>query len=214
MPLLLVKPTYFEREFLILDVKIKKSYVRIYNLEYKYYTVILLHFIYMEFFMLKKAIILFFFLSSLVFLSGEDEKVLSNIDMSKLESIKMLVEDEGMLNEWFKKTISDFIQTAKKYDKNKKLENELKNITINMLTYATVCSLLYETPEKELSDYMQELEDGMDKLANETQNSIGKMGDEILNNIMSIMSENPNHEVFYQYLDLTTASIDNYRNSK
>lgn len=168
--------------------------------------------------MLKKTIILFSLLSSLAFLNGEkkadDGESLPNVDVSKFESIKMLVEDEGMLNEWFKKTISDFIQTAKKYDKNKKLENELKNITINMLTYATVCSLLYETPEKELSDYMQELEDGMDKLTNETQNSIGKMGDEILNNIMSIMSENPNHEVFYQYLDLTTASIDNYRNSK
>ena len=166
--------------------------------------------------MLKKAIILFFFLSSLVFLSGEGEKVLSNIDMSKLESIKILIEDEGVVNDWINKVISDFIQTAKAYDKHKKLENKLKNLIINVFTYPIVCLVL--SSSYKIDEYMNNLgskaEEAGKNMSPETIEKVDKMIKEIQSNLESIMSDNPNKKMIDQYLNLTSTSIDNYRKSK
>ena len=177
-----------------------------------------------SFIMLKKIILITIFFLCFIFIYSENNLFDSDnpfgLDGAKIETIKKLYETEGLVSDWFKGCMQDFVKYAKAYDKEKIKSKEtmiqLENTTIKILMFALLSTLVIPSfNDKELTEYAETsgLTKELDGLSEETTGYLDKLGSEAMSNLGIGVGE-VNSEMLNQYIDITINSINEYLNSK
>ena len=176
--------------------------------------------------MLKKSFLLCFFLLCFAFVYCEEaSSKIEEVDefglsVEKKAVIEKLYEREGLLNDWFKGCMRDFVKYAKEYDSEKVKTDEtiakIKNNTVKMVMFAVLSALVIPSfQDSELSEYAENegFTKTLDSLSKETTNYIDGIGEEIISNL-GLASGEVNREMLDKYVDITINSIKEYLEAK